>query len=56
LYKYHFKFSDFEDSQYSRTVVRNKELNDAEIQNELNEIFKDVEGVKEAILEYVSKE
>jgi hypothetical protein len=50
MYKYHFSFRNFEEDGFTRISVRDHELSDEEVQQELSSIFKEYENIKDASL------
>jgi hypothetical protein len=56
MYKYHFSFSNFEEESFTRMSVRDHELSDEEVQQELSSIFKEYENIKDASLFCVEEE
>ncbi len=53
MYKYQFLFTNFNDENFYKTIVADKDLNDEQIQHELSMIFDENNNVKDAILDKV---
>jgi hypothetical protein len=54
-YQYHYSFTTFDGEKWSRMSVRDHELSDKEVQEELSSIFKEYDNVDYAILDKVVK-